>query len=172
MKRLRIVMVLLLCAYLSPGFAKPLPTNHAAPTKHGYRTSQDKWKNTSWVNPWAGVKKMSATKNSFTNAIVDFQHGCRTPTSVSKFRLIIDGFEYQGCPTEQDILEVAPGTGITLEVEVIPGSIGFNIQIDDTDMINPGQSPRTIFFSDTAPYAIFSWFAEDGHSYNVYAETL
>ena len=115
-----------------------------------------KWKNTTWVNPWAATKKLASP--------VGYSFDPSEHTATNYLRIKVNGTTVVNTIDDGwGEINAPAGSTVTFEASVDPTWI-MTILIEDTHPI----LGHELYYSDNQTTMSYSWTAVEGHSYYIY----
>jgi len=158
MKKLLTVMAVFLCACFSMGFTIHPGNNHSTTTTN-LRSRILYWKHTTWVNPWANAKRLTA-KNLYVEA--GAIAGRTPPPTICKLTWA-DGSADLSTTASYDNWQITIPTDRVITYEF---NIAWHVFYGELCWLDDATTGENLFAFDTE-YQYFQWTPIAGHRYNI-----
>jgi hypothetical protein len=164
MKKTLTVLAIIVCTSLTQAFTFSSNTGSAFTET---KATQTKWQHTTWVDPFAGVKKLPASNQSLQDVSIYYANSNDASPSRIYFRIYVNDVlevDLNGpFPPQLAQLSVSGGDVIRLEISTTPPDGGPDVTIQDLNT-------NATLFSQNDPainLTTFSFTAEAAHSYMI-----
>lgn len=158
-------MAVIICSCLTQAFTF---SNNTGAALTETKATQNKWQHTTWVDPFAGVKKIPASNQSLQWVEIYFANSNDASPSRIYFRIYVNNelqVDLSGPYPVLGSVYATAGDTVRLEISTTPPNGGPDVTIQD-------QTTNTTLFSQNDPainFTTFSFTAEAAHTYTIWS---